>query len=216
VTYLASLYISLRHLLLRSELADTSADCAGKHPYRSHSCLTSGAFHCSLCVEQRQWTRRGPVMWPVTHLMYTMHCWHLQTLMFEANISSCRGASTESSHTRPAHLTVLNPNEGGEQRGTGQGNGTDTGPTTSHQATVENPSHEGSRNGANLAFPLTSRTLSPCPLCLADRSTPTALPCGHVMCWKCAVEWCLRKPICPVCRHAAPLDQLVPLVHAVI
>lgn len=135
----------------------------------------------------------------------------------EASVSVYRGASAASSRRQQAHLTVHSPLGGPSQgdHSNKQGDGSDAEPPSSPHG-AEQSLHTGTSHGVELALPLTGRTLSPCPLCLADRSTPTAMPCGHVMCWKCAVEWCLRKPSCPVCRHDAPLDQLVPLVHAVV
>lgn len=81
-------------------------------------------------------------------------------------------------------------------------------------AGCSNTSEDGTTHSVGL--PLPSRTQGQCPLCLADRVVPTALPCGHLFCWKCAVEWCQRKPVCPLCRLGATLQELVPLAHAVI
>lgn len=139
-------------------------------------------------------------------------------LQSQLSISSVfRGAAAAASGTQQAHLTVHTPlahtegNSGNNQVQDSYGEGAGRLHTAGEYSVPAAKSH-----AAEFMLPVTSRTLSPCPLCLADRSTPTALPCGHVMCWKCAVEWCLRKPSCPLCRHAAPLDQLVPLVHAVV
>lgn len=76
--------------------------------------------------------------------------------------------------------------------------------------------HACTPGSAAMGVPMASRTQGQCPLCLADRVVPTALPCGHLLCWKCAIEWCLRKPVCPLCRLGATLQELVPLAHTVI
>ena len=131
----------------------------------------------------------------------------------------CRGETSASTSQQQAYLTVHAPPGAPRQGGRGNkpGEASDAEPPScSHSDTDQPPRTDTASRCIESALPLTSRTLSPCPLCLADRSAPTAMPCGHVMCWKCAVEWCLRKPSCPVCRHAAPLDQLVPLVHATV
>ena len=53
----------------------------------------------------------------------------------------------------------------------------------------------------------------PCPLCLNPTKYPTALKCGHCLCWECAVECCQQKPECPVCRTPCKPQELITIAN---
>ena len=53
----------------------------------------------------------------------------------------------------------------------------------------------------------------PCPLCLNPTKFPTALKCGHCLCWTCAVECCQQKPECPMCRAPCKPQELICLAN---
>jgi hypothetical protein len=53
----------------------------------------------------------------------------------------------------------------------------------------------------------------PCPLCLNPTKYPTALKCGHCLCWECAVECCQQKPECPMCRAPCKPQELITIAN---
>ena len=50
---------------------------------------------------------------------------------------------------------------------------------------------------------------SPQCLCLSPRTNVTSTICGHMFCWECIVNWCLKKPECPLCRQACRPQELL-------
>lgn len=61
-----------------------------------------------------------------------------------------------------------------------------------------------------------SSAFDACIVCMGSIETPTALICGHVLCWSCALSWTTSKVDgvgCPTCRTPCKPQDLVPLVH---
>jgi len=52
-----------------------------------------------------------------------------------------------------------------------------------------------------------------CLLHLGPLRAPTALICGHVLCWRCLAECGKQKPECPLCRSPFKLEDLLRLAN---
>lgn len=52
-----------------------------------------------------------------------------------------------------------------------------------------------------------------CILCMDIRSNSTALPCGHIFCWACVLDWLAQKGQCPICRDITRPSQAVFLIN---
>lgn len=52
-----------------------------------------------------------------------------------------------------------------------------------------------------------------CRICMCPAECATSTPCGHLFCWYCIASWCAMRASCPLCRAAAPPQQLLPLCH---
>lgn len=48
-----------------------------------------------------------------------------------------------------------------------------------------------------------------CLLCCHQLHSPTSTMCGHVFCYHCITQWCLRKAECPMCKKEVVLSRLV-------
>ena len=47
-----------------------------------------------------------------------------------------------------------------------------------------------------------------CPVCLGSYSIDTCLPCGHLFCARCIIDWSERGVVtCPLCRHPFDADD---------
>ncbi|AMD19865.1 HCL286Wp [Eremothecium sinecaudum] len=50
-----------------------------------------------------------------------------------------------------------------------------------------------------------------CILCLVDMVEPSCLPCGHMFCWHCIIQWCSSRQECPLCRQHCSKQSVLPI-----
>ena len=60
-------------------------------------------------------------------------------------------------------------------------------------------------------FPFISEQSRKCILCLADMTDPSCLPCGHMFCWACVMQWCNERNECPLCRQHCTKQSILQL-----
>lgn len=49
---------------------------------------------------------------------------------------------------------------------------------------------------------------SDCAICASTIKDPVHIPCSHIFCGRCILEWCKKKTECPVCRKVFGLNQI--------
>ena len=59
---------------------------------------------------------------------------------------------------------------------------------------------------------VTSLSEKPCPICYDNFNNPIMLPCTHVFCGKCLIDWMHSGKVCPECRAPIQSRQLIAIV----
>lgn len=78
-------------------------------------------------------------------------------------------------------------------------------------STKENTKTLYSRSKSTIGKPSTSSEI--CILCMDNRKDVSAIPCGHIFCWECILEWLTTKNECPICREPSKPSNVVYLFN---
>lgn len=58
-----------------------------------------------------------------------------------------------------------------------------------------------------------NKTDRTCILCMDTRVNSATIPCGHIFCWNCILEWLSQRNECPICRESTKPSQAIFLLN---
>lgn len=80
------------------------------------------------------------------------------------------------------------------------------------RATLQEDLHAMCRRRTDLELRIAAEASQPCLICTEPMQRPALLPCQHLMCTACIVQWSNTAATCPVCRAPFRRDQLLSFV----